>query len=215
MPADPASHARLTQEQRRTRTRASVLDATAKIIALRGFHAASVDEIAEAAGVSKGAVYYSFPSKDSLFVALMEQRVQGWVTAMNAAPEELSLQGQAAYAASGFFANLDADPSWTPLLLEFLAYSARNDRMRDLMNEQFFRALRAAVAATAAQRTQAAGLRDVPIDDFAAGVTALACGLGIERSFSSDHRADAVMATMLELLIEGLLARSARGESQA
>lgn len=205
---------RLTQEQRRTRTRASVLDAAAEVFALRGFHAASVEEIAEAAGVSKGAVYYSFPSKDALFIALMEQRVQAWVTTMNGAPEDLPLQGQAAHAASGYLANLDADRWWTPLLLEFLAYSARDDRAREVMNEQFFRALRAAVAATAAERMQAAGLDDVPVDQFAAGVTALACGLGIERSFASDPRADEVLTTMLELLLEGLLARVARGESQ-
>ena len=205
----------LTQEQRRTRTRASVLSAAAEVFALRGFHAASVEEIAEAAGVSKGAVYYSFPSKDALFVALMEQRVQAWVTAMNGAPEDLSLQGQAAHAASGFLSLLDADPGWTPLLLEFLAYSARDDRAREVMNEQFFGALRVAVAATAVQRMQAAGLHDVPVDQFATGVTALACGLGIERSFASDHRADEVLTTMLELLLEGLLARAAREEPQA
>jgi AcrR family transcriptional regulator len=201
---------RLTQEQRRTRTRASVLDAAAKSFALSGFHGTSVDDIADAAGVSKGAIYYSFPSKDDLFVALLEQRTQAWVTAMNSAPPDWSLDGQASHAASGFFTDLDADPSWTPLLLEFLAYSARDERTREMMNERFFVALRAAVEAATAERTAAAGLRDVPITEFAAGVTALACGLSIERSFSPDHRVDEVMTTMLELLLEGLLARAAR-----
>ncbi len=204
---------RLTQEQRRARTRAAVLDAAAESFASRGFHGTSVDDVAAAAGVSKGAIYYSFPSKDDLFVALLEQRTQAWVSAMNSAPRGSSLNGQASHAVSGFFADLDADPSWTPLLLEFLAYSARDERARDVMNERFFRALRAEVEAAAAERTAAAGLRDVPIAEFAAGVTALACGLGIERSFSAGHRVDEVMATMLELLLEGLMARAARGRS--
>jgi AcrR family transcriptional regulator len=203
---------RLTQEQRRTRTRAAVLDAAAKSFALSGFHGTSVDDIAEAAGVSKGAIYYSFPSKDDLFVALLEQRTQAWVTAMNSAPADSSLNGQASHAVSGFFADLDADPSWTPLLLEFLAYSARDERTRAMMNERFFGALQAAVEAATAERTAAAGLRDVPIAEFAAGVTALACGLGIERSFGPAHRVDEVMTTMLDLLLEGLLARAARAQ---
>ncbi len=70
-----------------------------------------------------------------------------------------------------------------------------------MMNERFFGALRAAVEAATAERAAAAGLRDVPIAEFAAGVTALACGLGIERSFGPEHRVDEVMATMLELLL--------------
>lgn len=204
---------RLTQEERRTRTRAAVLTAAAEVFAGYGFHDASVEEIANAAGVSKGAVYYSFPSKDELFTALMEQRIDAWIDAMNSTPDNASLNGQASHAVSGFFAQLDADPSWTPLLLEFLAYSARDERARELMRERFFVALNAAVAATAAQRTSAAGLRDVPVDEFAAGVTALACGLGIERLFTPDRQVDDVMTGVLELLLEGLVARSLRADT--
>lgn len=203
---------RLTQQQRRSRTRESVLSAAARVFADRGFHAATVDEVAEEAGVSKGAVYYSFPSKSELFVALLEQRVQVWVAALNATPDDESLPEQAAHAASGFFADLDADPWWTPLLLEFLAYSARDERAHEVIRAEFFEALHAAVAETTMQRTTAAGLRDVPVDEFAAGVSALACGLGIQRSFTPAREADAVMTTMLELLLEGIIARSARAE---
>ena len=73
-----------TQRQdRRTRAardehrdaREALLDAAAEVFAARGLREASVDEIAQRAGYSKGAVYWHFESKDGLFLALLEERV--------------------------------------------------------------------------------------------------------------------------------------------
>ena len=66
---------RLTREQRRQQTRARLLDAAGQVFARRGFHAATVDEVADAAGYTKGAVYSNFTSKDELFLALLDQRL--------------------------------------------------------------------------------------------------------------------------------------------
>jgi AcrR family transcriptional regulator len=66
---------RLTREARRQQTRARLLDAAGQVFARRGFHAATVDEIADAAGYTKGAVYSNFANKDQLFLALLDQRL--------------------------------------------------------------------------------------------------------------------------------------------
>src|SRR6478609_4257119 len=52
--------------------RARVLHAAGEVFAERGFAAASLDQVAAAAGFTKGAVYSNFGSKDELFLALME-----------------------------------------------------------------------------------------------------------------------------------------------
>ncbi|HSK35329.1 MAG TPA: TetR/AcrR family transcriptional regulator [Actinomycetota bacterium] len=67
--------ARLTRAQRRQQTRTRLLDAAGQVFARRGFHAATVDEVAEAAGYTKGAVYSNFANKDELFLALLDQRL--------------------------------------------------------------------------------------------------------------------------------------------
>jgi len=67
--------ARLTRAQRRQQTRARLLDAAGKVFARRGFHATTVDEVADAAGYTKGAVYSNFATKEELFLALLDQRV--------------------------------------------------------------------------------------------------------------------------------------------
>jgi AcrR family transcriptional regulator len=50
-----------------------MLDAAARIFSRRGYHEATVDEIAEAAGISKPMVYLYFGSKEDLFVAVVQR----------------------------------------------------------------------------------------------------------------------------------------------
>ena len=67
---------RLTPEMRRDQIRTYLLEAAAAVFAARGFHAATLDEIAAAAGFTKGAIYSNFGSKEELFLALVDQRQQ-------------------------------------------------------------------------------------------------------------------------------------------
>src|SRR5713226_7690587 len=66
---------KLTRDEKKARTRERLLDAAADVFARRGFHAASLDEVADEAGLTKGAVYSNFTSKDDLIVALIETRL--------------------------------------------------------------------------------------------------------------------------------------------
>src|SRR5829696_4871846 len=59
--------------ERRAATRRRLLDAAIAVVAERGFHAASVDAIAEEAGYSVGAIYSNFGGKDDLFLAVFDE----------------------------------------------------------------------------------------------------------------------------------------------
>lgn len=63
-------------QHRSEETRARILKAAVRRFAIAGYYAASVDDICSEAGVSKGAFYHHFPSKQAIFLALME----GWLT---------------------------------------------------------------------------------------------------------------------------------------
>jgi AcrR family transcriptional regulator len=65
---------RLSRDERRARTRERLLDAAADVFNRLGYHGASLEAVAEAAGYTKGAVYSNFASKAELFVALAERR---------------------------------------------------------------------------------------------------------------------------------------------
>jgi AcrR family transcriptional regulator len=66
---------RLKRSEQVRRNRDLVLAAARGVFLERGYHAASVDEIAETAGFSKGVVYSQFASKADLFLALLDQRI--------------------------------------------------------------------------------------------------------------------------------------------
>ncbi|MFF9839765.1 TetR/AcrR family transcriptional regulator [Streptomyces sp. NPDC013740] len=59
--------------RRRPHTRAAVLKAALEVFAEHGFHAASIEQICERAGFTRGAYYSNFASKEALFLALFDE----------------------------------------------------------------------------------------------------------------------------------------------
>ena len=74
---------RVTRAEAVALTRSQLLDAAAEVFGEKGFAGASLDEIAERAGRTKGAVYSNFASKDDLFIAVLDQ----WLAASHQALE--------------------------------------------------------------------------------------------------------------------------------
>ena len=62
---------RRTRSESKVRTRTDLIAAARSVFLARGFHPATLDEIAEQAGYTKGAVYSNFAGKDDLFLALL------------------------------------------------------------------------------------------------------------------------------------------------
>jgi len=69
----PMAIEKWTPEKRKERTRTALLDAAVEVFVKRGFNAASLDEIAETAGYTRGAIYKHFESKEDLFFAVNER----------------------------------------------------------------------------------------------------------------------------------------------
>jgi AcrR family transcriptional regulator len=57
----------------RPATRERILAAALEVFARKGYHRALVDDIVRASGTSKGAVYHHFPTKEALFLALVDE----------------------------------------------------------------------------------------------------------------------------------------------
>ena len=70
-------------QQRSEETRSKIIESAIKLFSSRGFNAASVDDICADAGISKGAFYHHFESKQALFLALLD----GWLQTIDNAVE--------------------------------------------------------------------------------------------------------------------------------
>lgn len=127
MPLEP-----LTQRRRRQLTREHLLAAAAQVFAERGFHGATLDEVARVAGFSKGAVYSNFESKDDLFLALFKAGYEQEMARLVATLEESDVPP--ADRLSDFVSLIQdesRDAPTSPLLhLEFWLYAARNPEAR-------------------------------------------------------------------------------------
>src|SRR6478609_2727749 len=94
-----------------------MLDAAVATFARRGYRAASMDEIAEAAGVSKPLVYLYLNSKDELFSACIRREAESLTAAVRDAVEVgAPPEGQLWSGLLGFFEHTAAHPDgWTIL----------------------------------------------------------------------------------------------------
>jgi AcrR family transcriptional regulator len=72
---------------RRAATRAQVMDAATTLMAERGFDGTSVDDIAKAARVAKGTIFYNFGNKDQLFLEVMRSCARRMVDRLHAATD--------------------------------------------------------------------------------------------------------------------------------
>jgi AcrR family transcriptional regulator len=115
-------------QQRSEETRANILDAAVRQFALSGYEAASVDQICSDAGVSKGAFYHHFPSKQALFLALLE----GWLKTV-----EKGLEGMRQPTVPETFVQMTgllpavfaAADSQLPVMLEFWLQASRDEKV--------------------------------------------------------------------------------------
>ncbi|HEV2813054.1 MAG TPA: helix-turn-helix domain-containing protein [Solirubrobacteraceae bacterium] len=155
-----------TQAERRATTRGKLIDAAASVFAERGYHGATLDAIAERAGLSKGSVYHHFASKHVLFATLLGDRLEARL-AEAPRPED----------AAAAFLDRASDPRWAPLFFEFLAQAARDDDVREVF-VAWLRDTRARLADLIAER-----LGGPPDEQRAVLVSALANGMLIEVMF--------------------------------
>lgn len=122
---------------RRAQTRARLMAAARTVIAERGAQAASVEEICEAAGFTRGAFYSNFTSKDELCVALLESYRDRAYAAASSAVSELSsalcsadLDELVLAGISAFLLLQGSDREWLLVSAELRLLAAREPSIR-------------------------------------------------------------------------------------
>lgn len=189
-------------------TRRRLLDAAETVFAQRGFHGASVEEIAREAGATTGALYANFAGKEELFLVLFEDAlatdVRGYSEAFEAGPTP---RDKSRAAADRWMKVLRERPSYFPLFVEFWAYAVREPGMR----ERFAERLAALRVSNARLVEKGAGSSDLSLSPQVAErlglmVTALGNGLALEKLVDPAAVPDELYGEMLVLIFEGLAA---------
>jgi AcrR family transcriptional regulator len=113
---------RTPHQPRALRTRNTILAAARRVFAERGYDGATVDDVADAAGCSKGAFYFHFSSKEQVLLALLDNWADERTRQLRAALPEDLLETLLVPETSG---------GWGPrLLLEFWQQGGRSRRLQ-------------------------------------------------------------------------------------
>jgi AcrR family transcriptional regulator len=159
-----------TPERRRQLTRDALMDAAALVFARRGFHGASLDEIAETAGFTRGAIYKNFADKEELFLAVNERFNERALREFDELLGEggLVLDASHVAAVAAKWRELQTnDPDFFVLGLEFNLYLLRNPEVRERALAQRHEGARR-LSRFIEQRAAAAGMETpMPAEDLA------------------------------------------------
>jgi AcrR family transcriptional regulator len=133
---------RWTPARRRQRTREALLDAAAIVFTKRGFQGASLDEIAETAGYTRGAIYKHFADKEELLhevcVRLNERTFAEFdeVPGVELSFAEYMTNPAAADAVVAHWQDtIERDREFRIVMLEFLLQALRNPELRERARE--------------------------------------------------------------------------------
>jgi AcrR family transcriptional regulator len=193
---------RLNRREQQEQTRARIVESAAHVFARRGFARGSLEEIAESAGYSKGAVYSNFASKDELFLAVLDARYDHWLDQVAAALEQEGNAGAGLEAITRVCSAAGSDPDWCLLSVEFWLHAARDERLRgDVVRRT--NAIRTRIAELIANAAETFRFEPpAPAETLATAVLALADGFAMQRFGGECDPADnTTLAAMLARLL--------------
>ncbi|NOZ50264.1 MAG: TetR/AcrR family transcriptional regulator [Chloroflexi bacterium] len=176
----------MTKQARGDLTRQKILQAARSNFSRRGYDATGVADICQQAGVSKGGFYHHFPSKQALFIALL----QDWLHALDVqisalttqnTPATVMLQNLAALAAP-LFAEAAGQ---VPMFLEFWNKAARDTEVWAATIEPYHR-YRDVFASIIQQGVESGDFRAVAPQMMATGLVALGIGLLLQAGLDQD-----------------------------
>ncbi|MEU9484868.1 TetR/AcrR family transcriptional regulator [Streptomyces decoyicus] len=213
--ADATPQRRPTRAEAKARTRQLLLDAAARTYARKGFAGASVEEIAEAAGFSIGAVYSNFGSKERLFVELLRERASEHVSrATRIVADAQAGADDPAPALGRLLAHVaDDDPDFAPLQAEFWLYAVRNPQLMETLAEQL-RGPRAEMESLMSTTLEHIGARESVSAEAVATITmALFQGLVRQRRIDPASVPDELLGQAMQWLFTGIAASTGTADT--
>jgi AcrR family transcriptional regulator len=201
-----------SRAERQAQTREDLVDAAEALFTSHGFHATSLDAVAVAAGYTKGAVYSNFSSKEDLFFAVYERRVERHEAHVVELFDEPPDAGEAilrVIAAVGDLRRRRAD-GWMAVFLEFWTHVLRHPEHRARFREAHNRAVAPFKVALERFAAQQGITLAIPADQLAVAMFAMENGIGLERLTDPGSADPELPVRLVELIFEGLVREADR-----
>jgi len=187
------------------------MDAAFDVFAERGIAGTSLSEVAAAAGLTKGAVYSNFASKDDLVLALIEEHASRRIEAgLDRFAHATDNESGLALVADVLVEEMHTDAAAHRLLAEYFAMAHRDPVRRDALRDRR-REIRETLARALTLIAERDGLAlPLPPDELAVIFLALSNGLAVESDIDPTGVADDLLGRVLGLVFGDAVTRSPR-----
>ena len=201
----------LTRKESQARTRARLLDSAARLAAERGLEGSSIEQLAEAAGHTRGAFHAHFESRDDLYLALLDRWFDDYIAMFDRALAGDDAPDVRARRAGDQFTDLaQTDPEGQRLFFEFAVYALRNDGFRRELTRRF-ESVRGRVAEVFRRRGEEYGVTSpIPLERLTRITFAMTTGFALTRLLEPDTISAELHGEALSILFTGLGAMDRR-----
>jgi AcrR family transcriptional regulator len=203
---------RSARTDRQARTRADLIAAADRRFSADGFHATSLDAVADEAGYTKGAVYSNFRSKEDLFFAVYERRVDRSVAQTAPIAEATDLRSAVRGLAATVAARRDRDDGWLAVFLEFWTHVLRHPEHRARFAELHARAIEPLAAAVERQVADDGAEPGLSAHELATAMLGVQTALGLERLTRPDVVGPELAVKVHDLFAAALGGARTRGD---
>lgn len=191
-------------QARSEETRTHILEAALRRFASVGYSAASVDDICAAAGVSKGAFYHHFSSKQALFLELLNEWLDTIDAGFEAARKESVPETLLAFTDTlpGIFAAADGR---LPMFLEFWLRASRDEAVWQATIAPYERYQHYFTALVEQGQAEGSFRADIDAPSAAKAIVGLAVGLLLQGLLTSETDWQKTARVSMEVLLNGLM----------
>jgi AcrR family transcriptional regulator len=192
---------RMTRAERADRNRRRVLAAAREVFLARGYHAATVEQIADAAGFSTGVVYSQFDGKADLFLALLEARIEERIHDQATFVERLEDADVVGQLIEHARRVTQAEPEWGLLVLEFRVHAARHPDLNARYAEAHARTVAGLAKTLAAAYERSRSAPGLAPEDLAEVIIAVASGSQLEVAAGRDALAGPLLHDVMKRIV--------------
>jgi AcrR family transcriptional regulator len=201
----------LTRREKQQQTRSSLLTAAAKLFCQEGLEGTSVEQVAQAAGYTKGAFYANFKSKEELFLVMLDERFAQELERLDRALAGTQEPLHEAEAAAADFIHFASDEQWPRLYFQFVAHAVRDEEFRQELATRH-RAMRERLTELFCRWKDGVGhAAPIPLQDVTAMFFFMADGFLVDQLVDPSF-GEELYTTMVGVFLRGLKAIASEHE---
>ena len=197
------------RQEKTVETRRALLKSARLIFARDGFEACRIEDIAAAAGHTRGAFYAHFETKAELFFALLQEEVDKHARRIRTVLKGRETVQDRVAALHDYYARCIADREWGMLVLEFKLFAARHPKLRPQLAAIHGR-IRASMKLEVIYKLL--GIDKTDNEPRGAALEGVMAGLFLEHAYDPERLSEQQAAVFLGHIFDALLSTKRTGD---